>query len=172
MFNRKKYYFLETEDELKFYARKSEEVDKRNEETEMYYQDNRDRVLSDIRLISGDKVGGDYGIDDVIKYITEKYFARKISVAEFCEHIDKRLKKEKYPLSLETDDTVSDSLCAGIFLLPTVELTGDLRGDDSVMLVLEEKNGKLSSFWIGYNKVGYDDLYVALRIFLISSVYE
>ena len=59
-----------------------------------------------------------------------------------------------------------------LYMLPLKEPSGSLTGGDKVMLALEEKNGKMHSFWLGYNDYGYEELRATMHNFIKRTCHD
>lgn len=128
-----------------------------------------DGVLEDIRKTVGFKEVGFYTTEDALDYIETKYAAKTISTQDFFDlslklH-DVPLHSVKQPLKYVTRGGADDKKCVVKYKLPKQEISNICGDADSVLLAIEAKHDKITSWWMGYNNIGYTDLHIALYIF-------
>ena len=127
------------------------------------------RVLDGVRKTVGNKNIGDYTSRQAIDYIRAGYDVKTASAYDLFARVPAVKEEDVYavsdPIKKITGGCVSDKDCVAIYFLPVHKTVASLEGNDFVALVLGAKNGRISSWWIGCNNLGYTDLRIALHIF-------
>lgn len=128
----------------------------RYDQLEARFEATRKSVLEELKEIAGEKK--EYDIKDIFAYVEKKYSAKRINLAECKECLKEVGSSDENFISLASEGEIDDREPYRMYKLPIKEYGNNYRGSQIPVLVMNYLNGKLTGFWIGYNKIGYYDL--------------
>lgn len=126
----------------------------------------REYALKLIKERLGERENDEYTPEEIKNYVKQYYGAKEITVEEFIKYGATGGKTFSATLEYMSPENTT------LYMLPLKEPSGILTGGDKVMLALEEKDGKMHSFWLGYNDYGYEELRATMHNFIKRTCHD
>lgn len=120
----------------------------------------REYALKLIKERLGERENDEYTPEEIKNYVKKYYGAKEITEEEFIKYGATGGKTLSATLEYMSKKRTT------LYMLPLKEPSGILIGGDKTMLALEEKDGKMNSYWLGYNDYGYEELRATMLVFI------